>query len=327
MSAQPRRMAAVLLAALALVGAAVTPAAAAPRASGDPAARTQLLQFGVTTPGGPAATDELDGVAASAGTQPAIVLFYADFTTPPPIAGLDAVAARGATPLVTWEPWQWGATDQARFSLASIAAGRHDGYLRQWADALRAWGRPVRLRFAHEQNGTWYPWAVGSGGTTAAQHVSAWRHVVQLFRDAGAANVTFVWNPNVSFPGSSPIGATWPGKRYVDVVGLDGYNWGTSTSWTAWQTPQQLFDASLRELRGLAPRTPILISEVASAEAGGDKAAWIRALVAHLDAQSDVTGFVWFDHDKETDWRIASSPASAEALRAALAARTAPTLR
>ncbi len=44
-------------------------------------------------------------------------------------------------------------------------------------------------------------------------------------------------------------------------------------------------------------------------------------MVAHLDEQADVAAFVWFDHAKEADWRIASSPASAAAMRAALAGR------
>ena len=70
----------------------------------------------------------------------------------------------------------------------------------------------------------------------------------------------------------------------------------------------------------IAPGTPILIAETASAEAGESKADWNTALVSYLAAQPDVTGFVWFHH-KETDWRIDSSIASAAALGAALAAR------
>jgi hypothetical protein len=43
--------------------------------------------------------------------------------------------------------------------------------------------------------------------------------------------------------------------------------------------------------------------------------------VSYLGAQPDVTGVVWFDHDKEVDWRIGSSAASGSALAAALAQR------
>lgn len=283
--------------------------------------RTEPLAFGVTTPGGATAAAELDAVEAAVGERPSLVLTYADFTTPPPVADLDAVAARGAVPVVTWEPWDWDAPDSGAFGLAAIAAGAHDPHLRDWADALRTWGRPVQLRFAHEQNGDWYPWAVGVSGTTAADHVAAFRHVVEVFDAQGAGNVQFVWNPNVRFPGSSPMAETWPGTRYVDRVALDGYNWGTSSPGHRWQDPEEVFGDSLEELRELAPGIPITVTEVASAEEGGDKAAWVTDLVAYLDEQADVAAFVWFDHDKEADWRIASSPASAAAMRAALAGR------
>jgi mannan endo-1,4-beta-mannosidase len=283
--------------------------------------RTEPLAFGVTTPGGATAAAELDAVEAAVGERPSLVLTYADFTTPPPVADLDAVAARGAVPVVTWEPWDWDAPDSGAFGLAAIAAGAHDPHLREWADALRTWGRPVQLRFAHEQNGDWYPWAVGVSGTTAADHVAAFRHVVEVFDAQGAGNVQFVWNPNVRFPGSSPMAETWPGTRYVDRVAVDGYNWGSSSSGHRWQEPEEVFGDSLEELRELAPGIPITVTEVASAEEGGDKAAWVTDLVAYLDGQADVAAFVWFDHDKEADWRITSSPASAAAMRAALAGR------
>ncbi len=270
--------------------------------------RTAPLAFGVTTPGGPQASGE----------QPSLVLSYAALAAPPPLADLDAVAARGATPVLTWEPWD--PADRDRSTLADLAAGAWDGQLEWWAGALRDWGRPVLLRFAHEQNGDWYPWAVGVAGTTAEDHVAAWRHLAEVLAGAGADNVELVWNPNVSYPGSTPMADTWPGA--VGRVALDGYNWGAVPGHGGWQEPAELFGPSLEELRGLAPGVPVTIAEVGCAESGGDKAAWITDLVAWLDDQADVEALVWFDHDKETDWRLASSPASARAVRRALAGRS-----
>ncbi len=292
-------------------------AVACARGPGRPR-RTEPLAFGVTTPGGPRASAELDAVEAVAGEPPSLVLSYAALAAPPPLADLDAVAARGATPVLTWEPWD--PADGARSTLADVAAGAWDGQLWWWAGALRDWGRPVLLRFAHEQNGDWYPWAVGVAGTTAEDHVAAWRHLAEVLAAAGADNVELVWNPNVTYPGSTPMADTWPGA--VGRVALDGYNWGAVAGHGGWREPAELFGPSLEELRGLAPGIPVTIAEVGCAEAGGDKAAWITDLVAWLDDQADVEAVVWFDHDKETDWRLASSPASARAIRRALAGRS-----
>ena len=107
----------------------------------------------------------------------------------------------------------------------------------------------------------------------------------------------------------------------MDAVALDGYNFGTTTSSSTWTSPQALFGPGLQQLRQLAPGLPVIIAETASTELGGSKADWVRDLVGYLSAQQDVTAMVWFDHLKETDWRLASSAASATAMREALLAR------
>jgi beta-mannanase len=145
--------------------------------------------------------------------------------------------------------------------------------------------------------------------------------VHDIMTSAGATNVTWMWSPNVPYPGSVPLQDLYPGAGYVDTVALDGYNWGTSQPWSAWTTPQGLFDQGLSQLRALAPDKPIVIAETGTTAAGGSKAGWITGLVSYLAAQPNVTGFVWFQHPKETDWRFNSTPSSAAAFANALAKR------
>lgn len=283
---------------------------------------TSRLRFGVATPGGALANSELDAVAALVQESPSIVMSYKDFGQAPSIAELDSVRARGATSLITWEPWVWGGgISQPAYSSANITAGNYDAYLTQWGVALAAWGKPVMLRYGHEMNGNWYPWADGVNGNTPGDYAAAWRHVHDIVDAAGATNVSWVWSPNIPYTGSTPLAGLYPGGAYVDVVALDGYNWGTSAAWSTWQAPSALFDAGLAQLRALAPGKEIIIAETASAEAGGSKSEWNTALVAYLAKQSDVTGFVWFHYLKESDWRINSSTTSTKALAKALAAR------
>jgi hypothetical protein len=249
-----------------------------------PPVSTAALRFGVATAGGPLASAELDQVSQLAGESPSSILFYEDFLQAPPINEMNAARARGAIPLLTWEPWAWGGgMVQPAYSLDRIAAGDFDSHITQWGQALASWGYPLQLRFAHEMNGNWYPWAEGVNGNQG------------LF----------------------------PGTGYVDIVALDGYNWGTSASWSSWISPRDLFAPGIVQLRSLAPGVPILIAETASSEAGGSKAAWNADLVSYLAAQPDVMGFVWFHLQKEADWRINSSAASASAFKSALATRRA----
>ena len=110
--------------------------------------------------------------------------------------------SRGAVPLVTWEPWT---LDGRGFSLRGIADGRFDGYVRRAARSAAAWGHPILLRFAHEMNGTWYPWGRGKRETLPGIYKAAWRHLVGIFRSAGADNVRWVWAPNVDGGGQYPF--------------------------------------------------------------------------------------------------------------------------
>ena len=61
------------------------------------------------------------------------------------------------------------------------------------------------------------------------------------------------------------------------------------------------------------------LPEIASAEAGGDKAGWIAQLFAEIRRRPYIREIVWFNLDKEADWRISSSPAAQEAFADAVA--------
>jgi beta-mannanase len=152
--------------------------------------------------------------------------------------------------------------------------------------------------------------------------VAAFRRVVDLLREAGAS-ARVVWAPNVAFPDSAPLRPLYPGDRYVDWVCIDGFNWGTSQPDQRWRSFDQIFRPTYQEVLALAPTAQLMI-ETGCSEAGGDKAAWLTdALTVQLpDSYPRVEAVVWFDENKETDWRIDSSPAALAAFRRAVRAPT-----
>jgi len=298
--------------------------AAAPRMAAPQVIRPAVrsgdgIALGAFIPDFPATAGAIDGYAGLVGASPAIVMWYEDWAhhgfDP---ALMQAVAARGAMPLVTWDPWDWSGDpiNQPAYSLSTIAAGSHDDYVRQWAQGAAAWGRPLYLRFAPEMNGVWAPWEAWVNGNTPGDYVAAWRHVVTVVRQQGATNVRWVWCPNVIASDALTFAPFYPGDAYVDWVGLDGYNGGTALLWGGWLSVSQIFGLSYGVLTALTSK-PVMIGETASAEAGGDKAAWItQGLLTDLPAQfPTVRALVWFDAVKETDWRINSSPAALAAFR------------
>jgi beta-mannanase len=142
--------------------------------------------------------------------------------------------------------------------------------------------------------------------------------VRSVFTAVGATNVRWVWTPIVEYGGSTPLAGLYPGDGSVDVVGLDGYNWGSTKPNIGWKSFSQVFGPSLTRVRSLS-RKPLWIAEIGCTEQGGSKAAWVDDMFATVAADSRIDALVWFDADKETDWRINSSTSSLAAFERGLA--------
>jgi Glycosyl hydrolase family 26 len=267
-----------------------------------PASASATIKLGVFNSGAPANAQTVANYTAMVGRQPDIVMWYTDFghslLTSEQASTLKAT---GQAPLVTWEPY-----DQ---SLSAIASGAYDSYLRDSARVAKDWGGELMIRFAHEMNGSWYPWSHSSS------YVDAWRHIVSVFRAEGANNVKWVWAPNVNRTGSMPFSAYFPGDDWVDYVGLDGYNWG-DTPGNQWSSLKEVFSASYTQITQLSAK-PLLITETSSSETGGDKAEWIRTGFMKTIPEDfpRVTGVIWFNKAMEDNWPLTSSSAALDAYR------------
>lgn len=240
-----------------------------------------------------------------------IVMWYSDWAHRQPLRQqLDAVARRDSIPEITWEPWNSlrAVKDQPRFRLRNIIAGRFDPYIRSWARTMSDYGGPVRLRFAQEMNGNWYPWSEVANGNHPHEFARAWRHIHDIFTAAGATNVQWVWSPAAI----TMSRAQYPGDAYVDIVSLSLFNGGSQLRYSRWRPFASLAGRSLAKLQELAPHKPIEVSEIGCAPRGGNKAAWIRDMFASLRKYPAVRSVVWYDLYKWSDWRIRlSSPAAA----------------
>lgn len=269
--------------------------------------------------GGVQPTSRLDSFGNAVGRFPQIVMWYQDFTgNPVQPAFMNAIRSRGGLPMVTWEPDNHlrEREPQPAYALRRIVNGRFDPYLRRVAAEAAAYRHEFMIRFGEEMNGDWYPWGVGVDGNTPTDFVAAWRHVVRIFRAAGAHNVVWVWSPNI-LEGSATFKPFYPGESWVDWVGLDGYNDGRP-----WKSPLATFGASYDSLSRLT-RKPLMIAETASTtiSTAMSKANWIRRLFgwALPGEMPRVRAVVWFDMNRgRADWRLENSPAAFMAFSAAV---------
>ena len=298
------------------------PLARAPHRSLILGVTTPALAKNSTTPWTTGDLAAVDAFEQTAHAHAGIVMWFADWKhARPDLAQLRAVAQRGSVPEISWEPWDYSgsAHTQPQYTLASIIHGRHDPYIRTWARALRDYGRPALLRFAQEMNGNWYPWSESVNGNKPGEFARAWRHVHDIFTSEHVTNVKWVWSPAAGT--LDILRSQYPGDAYVDVLGLSAFNGGSALNWGGWRSFARIFNDSARALHQIAPSKPIQISEVGSAERGGNKAAWITNMFTDLRRHPQVKSVVWYDLRKQTDWRITSSRGAARAFAAGAADR------
>ncbi len=263
--------------------------------------------LGLYPEGVPASYAGARSFTTATGVSPNVVVYYSGWLEPFQASFADTAARAGAVPLVQINP--------TGVSLAAVAAGQYDDYLRGYAAAVHRYGHPVILSFGHEMNGTWYSWAAGH--SAPATFVKAWRHIVDVFRAAGAWNTTWLWTVNV-FRSQARVAsprAWWPGDQYVTWVGIDGYYYSPTTRFSS------LFGPTVASVRTWT-RKPILIAET-SATPSACQPAKIADLFAGIHLYG-LLGFVWFDNNANQDWRLTSAAAIAAFKRAARSYRPVP---
>jgi hypothetical protein len=239
------------------------------------------------------------------GRHPNLVGYYSGWGEAFAASFADTVRGHGAVTIMQWDPT--GAP------ISRIAAGGYDRYLRSFADSVRDFGQPVVIGFGHEMNARWYSW--GYGRVPPSTFIAAWRHIVTVFRDQGADNVTWLWTINADLPTTGPIAAWWPGAGYVTWVGIDGYYYIPANNFAS------VFGKTIAQVRAITSK-PVLLSETAVGPGAGQP-----GKIANLFAgmrEYGTLGLVWFDIAQDDglyhqDWRIENSPAAQAAFRAGAA--------
>ena len=261
------------------------------------------MLIGVYQPNSPGSYGDISGFATQAGFTPRITSYYSTFEMPFAAGFAEQAAAQGTTVLVQWQPR--GTTN------AAIAAGSDDAYIQQFAQAVASVNWQVIISYGQEMNGNWYGWGTyGSGNSDPAAYVAAYRHVWGIFQEEGVHNVTWLWDPNISFTGSTPLASVYPGGAYVDWVGLDGYFAHSTDTFTS------LFGPSIAELRSFTGK-PLLIAETGVTGIAG--VAQLTGLFAGASL-AGVIGIVYFDQaqsgdPEHQDWRLEDNASNMEAFK------------
>jgi hypothetical protein len=234
----------------------------------------------------------------SVGVPAALSVSYISMSRPvaPEFMQWVRVNADGATPVIEILP--------RSTSLAAVATGQDDGWLRDLDQQITS---PVVLSFAPEADGNWYSW-----GQQPALFTQAWRRVHEVI---GNRDVTWLWQMSAGPAGqSADLASYWPGRRYVDWAGLDGY------FEFPYNTFGQVFGQVVTKVRKFAHK-PLLLSEVSVGPEAVRVGQDIRSLFAGIE-RMNLLGMIWFDHAQHKppfhqDWNLQNRPAALAAFREA----------
>ena len=244
------------------------------------------------------------------------------------------VHAAGAVPMITWEPWRKPKNSVTQGTqhpglLGDIADGRYDAFLNRWGRDAARYRRPLVIRLMHEMNGTWYPWQANGNGNTPEDFKRAFRHVHRVFDAHGASNVSWVFSLD-TLAGGAPTTAAemkryFPGERYVDWMGLSGFNWGPESPWTSERSFTSTFAPSVRQVSQFGK--PVMLSEIGSSIRAEDQPGWLASALSDIRSMPAVKALVWFDADTpDANFRL-SRPTRRVLSREARSARLSPPLR
>jgi mannan endo-1,4-beta-mannosidase len=304
---------AIALAVAALAGASIRLIGSS--GSKPPAAHASLparpaAYLGVFDAGAPPSYAPIAEFTQAAGRTPNLVGYYSGWAEPFATSFAGLLHTHGEIPFVQIDP-----TDA---SVAAIADGTYDDYLRSYADSVRGYAHNVVIGFGHEMNAPWYSW--GYGHVAPSTFVAAWRHIVTLFRDDGADNVTWVWTVQADEPGTGKIASWWPGAQYVNWIGVDGYFYTPADTFTS------VFGQTIDQVRAITSK-PVLLSETAVGPEAGQFLK-IHDLFSGM-AADETLGLVWFDEKQHgsilhQDWRIEDNFGAADSFKLSVSQYLAP---
>lgn len=240
-----------------------------------------------------------------------------------PESELNVIYQNGSIPLITWEPWDSVSTSNISLTLEKIISGNYDEYINEWANNAKNYKRALFIRFGHEMNILDYAWnGLYNGGATEnaygasnkadgpERYVDAYKHVWNIFNQAGAVNVTWIWavnhndNPSANWNVKSNY---YPGDTYVDWIGVDGYNFNTAE--IPYRTFDEIFSNALNEVSAIpSSAKPIIITEMSSNDGRPGtpaKSEWITDAFQKMSADSRIRAFCWFNENKsDGNWAL-----------------------
>lgn len=179
-----------------------------------------------------------------------------------------------------------------------VADGKYNEEILELIKEIKEYKNPVFLRIGYEFNNpthNYYP----------NDFVSAWKHIVDLFREEKCNNVAFVWCACTAFDSRLKsiikIMEYYPGDEYVDWFGNDLFGVKHFRD-----NEDVVTEDFIREAE--KHKKPLMIGESSPAKIGVDKGKeswdeWFKPYFKWIETHQAVKAFCYINWDWEKDWK------------------------
>jgi hypothetical protein len=224
------------------------------------------------------------------------------------------------------------------YTLDNILAGQFDSDLHAWCVSARQFSDHLIVEYGTEMDTAMFPWSGSRNGggrldgygdpslpDGPERFRDAYRHIIQICRNAGAVNITWVFHTASDYDPEDPdnvwnrIDYYYPGDDWIDWIGVSVYGVHTPMA-SYYDIFQENMDHIHPLILKMAPHKPIIIAELGSAKNNPflDQVEWTRdALTAITSLRyQNLIGFAWWneawqnddDPSHDTTMRIQDNP-------------------
>ncbi|MCF2141747.1 MAG: glycoside hydrolase family 26 protein [Candidatus Lokiarchaeota archaeon] len=151
------------------------------------------------------------------------------------------------------------------YSLQKIVDGMYDSDLRVWANDAKSIENPLIIEFGTEVNGDWFAWnAKWNGGCNTGPELfkAAYRHIIDLFREENATDITWVFHVDDYFEVDDPctnMSVYYPGDDYIDWIGISIY--GALDRFDHWESFSNLMAKAYPYFSSISTNKPLALLE------------------------------------------------------------------
>jgi hypothetical protein len=237
---------------------------------------------------------------AQIGRNLAIDSDYDDWATFPDSPRIKWDMQNGILPMQSWSILFQSNNVNACATAVAISSGVYDTQLAQQAAAAKALGGVILVRWNWEMadnsfNQCFTGFPVKQNIALAGQeYITAWRHMVDRFRAAGANNVKWIWAPGATTFYQNLWAYFYPGAGYVDWIGVDGYNQTLTPSPFGNHNGFASFDAAVTPLG-----KPMMFSENAAfndpTQNPDPQTVWIDTARDWIKQHPEISAYVYWD--------------------------------